>query len=323
MAVRNPLFWDGTDIVEMGSSTFDNITLWLIGAMAYYESQPVTLSVVASSGNLSSMTDTRKSAGAYATHTQRYPYESETAEPGTVTVTYDKVSQAVGSPTTAGDTSSKRFPVFALANGDIQSMSLTDMRDTFVKSAIDHIRLSSSAYEVTTSSTPGDDYELVSTTPIFTDTRADTAAYTSGGIPEALDQPTTVTNYYLHKQVMSKADITEIFDWDTSGAHAFKSEAPLYVDADDNLKQYSLSEWYDLMKELVIYDSVNLANYKLRYNINGSGVACGTGMTNTILNGSGNYQTRYVNTNDYRAQEFPNGSSGTAATHYLKIDKVA
>ena len=44
-------------------------------------------------------------------------------------------------------------------------------------------------------------------------------------------------------------------------------------------------------------------------------------MTNTILNGSGNYQTLYVNTNDYRAQEFPDGSAVTADTYFLKINK--
>ena len=44
-------------------------------------------------------------------------------------------------------------------------------------------------------------------------------------------------------------------------------------------------------------------------------------MTNTILNGSGNYQTRFVNSNDYRAQEFPNGTAVTANTYYLKINK--
>jgi len=37
--------------------------------------------------------------------------------------------------------------------------------------------------------------------------------------------------------------------------------------------------------------------------------------------GSGDYQTRYVNTDDYRAQEFPNGTSTTINTYYLNINK--
>ena len=44
-------------------------------------------------------------------------------------------------------------------------------------------------------------------------------------------------------------------------------------------------------------------------------------MGDTILNGSGNYQTRYVNTDDYRAQEFPDGTAVTANTYYLRINK--
>jgi hypothetical protein len=44
-------------------------------------------------------------------------------------------------------------------------------------------------------------------------------------------------------------------------------------------------------------------------------------MGDTRLNGSGNYQTRFVNANDYRAQEFPNGSATTINTYYLKINK--
>ena len=46
-------------------------------------------------------------------------------------------------------------------------------------------------------------------------------------------------------------------------------------------------------------------------------------MTDTILNGNGNYQQYGGNDdgmpNDYRAQEFPNGSAVTAQTHTLKI----
>ena len=44
-------------------------------------------------------------------------------------------------------------------------------------------------------------------------------------------------------------------------------------------------------------------------------------MTDTRLNGSGNYQTRFVGADDYRAQEFPDGSPQTINTYYLKINK--
>ena len=63
--------------------------------------------------------------------------------------------------------------------------------------------------------------------------------------------------------------------------------------------------------------------YRISYNINGSGNNRGTAMTDTILNGSGNYQTRQVNTDDYRGdQGLPNGDPAVTATTYnLKINK--
>ena len=43
-------------------------------------------------------------------------------------------------------------------------------------------------------------------------------------------------------------------------------------------------------------------------------------MVNTKLDGSGNYQTRQVG-DDYRSQEFPNGSVQTITTYNLRINK--
>ena len=48
----------------------------------------------------------------------------------------------------------------------------------------------------------------------------------------------------------------------------------------------------------------------------------GTGIADTRLNGSGNYQTRFVNADDYRAQEFPDGSPTTINTYYLRVVKA-
>ena len=44
-------------------------------------------------------------------------------------------------------------------------------------------------------------------------------------------------------------------------------------------------------------------------------------MVDTRMNGS-NYQTRFVNANDYRAQEFPGGSATTVATYNLRIRRI-
>ena len=44
-------------------------------------------------------------------------------------------------------------------------------------------------------------------------------------------------------------------------------------------------------------------------------------MVDTKMNGS-NYQTRFVNVNDYRAQEFPGGSAVTESTSHLRIRRI-
>ena len=64
--------------------------------------------------------------------------------------------------------------------------------------------------------------------------------------------------------------------------------------------------------------------YTLRYSLGTSTAdyTKGSGIADTRLNGSGNYQTRFVNTNDYRAQEFPNGTPTTVATYYLRLIKA-
>jgi len=46
---------------------------------------------------------------------------------------------------------------------------------------------------------------------------------------------------------------------------------------------------------------------------------CGTTMTDTRLEGSGNYQTRLAGDDDYRAQEFPDGSNVIIGTYTLNV----
>ena len=64
--------------------------------------------------------------------------------------------------------------------------------------------------------------------------------------------------------------------------------------------------------------------YTIRYELGTStaNYTKGTGIADTRLNGSGNYQTRFVDANDYRAQEFPDGSPTTINTYYLRVIKA-
>ena len=70
------------------------------------------------------------------------------------------------------------------------------------------------------------------------------------------------------------------------------------------------------------YAAEDTAGHKLSYNINGSGNSRGTAMVDTRLDGSGNYQTLVAGLDDYRAQEFPNGSPATINTYTFKITQV-
>ena len=45
-------------------------------------------------------------------------------------------------------------------------------------------------------------------------------------------------------------------------------------------------------------------------------------MVDTRLNGAGNYQTLFVNVDDYRAQEFPDGTPTTINTYNLKVQQT-
>jgi hypothetical protein len=310
MAVVKPLYVDSGNLREMDTTMVAQI---VDQAVYQYSLAPsVALSVVSSGGSLAAITDTRKQAGAQSTSTTAFPGEGTTAEPSTVTVTYDKVSEArtAGSPTS--DTG-KTWPVYYNASGQIQAMSLTDVKDTFLHPAIDLLASGSTGtqqggtYHVSTTTSVGGS-SLVSATAIFTDTRANTGAYVAGEIPEALDQPTTITNYYLHKITGSQITYTE----------------PYFLDGSNNIKEFTTAAFDTLLSEWMKYTAVSSSDgYSLSYNIgtSGSGNTRGSGMADTILNGSGNYQTRFVNNDDYRAQEFPNGSAVTAATYYLRINK--
>ena len=90
------------------------------------------------------------------------------------------------------------------------------------------------------------------------------------------------------------------------------------------MKQYSTAEIGALLQEYIKHHAVtSSAGYQISYNIDGSlGNARGSAIVNTRLTGgSGNYQTRFVDANDYRAQEFPDGTPTTANTYTFKIQK--
>ena len=305
MAVRQPLYYNGSNQIQaMTTAMVDEIVDQIV--YQYSQSPSVTLSVVSSGGSLDSMNDTRLQAGAASTSTTAFPSEATTAEPSVVTVSYDKITETRATVTPTTDTG-KTWPVYYNSSNQIQSMNLQDVKDTFLHPAIDLLSSGSTGtqqggtYHITTSSSGA-----VSVTAVFANTQADTSLYTAGGIGETLDQPTTLTSYYLHQLAGSDTSYT----------------LPLFVTGSNMLQSFPEATFESLIQEWIRYTAVSSTDgYSISYNINGSGNNRGSGMADTRLNGSGNYQTRFVNTDDYRAQEFPNGTATTINTYYLKINK--
>ena len=305
MAVRQPLYYNSSNQIQaMTTAMVDEVVDQIV--YQYSQNPSVTLSVVGSGGSLDAMSDTRLQAGAASTSATAFPSEATTAEPSVVTVSYDKITETRATVTPTADTG-KIWPVYYNSSNQIQAMNLADVKDTFLHPAIDLLSSGSTGtqqggtYHITTSSAGA-----VSATAVFANTQADTSAYTAGGIGETLDQPTTLTSYYLHQLAGSDTSYT----------------LPLFVTGSDMLQSFPEATFESLIQEWIRYTAVSSTDgYSISYNINGSGNNRGSGMADTRLNGSGNYQTRFVNTDDYRAQEFPNGTATTINTYYLKINK--
>ena len=316
MAVVRPVYFNSGNIQQMDDTMFG--LLKDVFRYQFQQASPITLSVVNSGGNLSGlpMVDTRMQAGASLTRTERFSTEAETAEPTQVTVSYSRLSQSVSSAPTLGNDDGKRYFCYIDDNNDIKVMNHGDMLDSIVRPVIDELTSGSTGadqagtYFISTSSSAGANETLVSSTPVFVDTRADLSAYTAGGIGETQDQPTTINNYYLKKNTISSPSLSVL---------------PLLIRADNDIQEFTLAAVSNIANELMRHEVIaSTGGYKIRYNINGSGTNRGSGMADTRLTGgTGNYQTRFVNTNDYRAQEFPDGTPTTINTYYLKIQKTS
>ena len=304
MAIRTPLKIDSTNLKEMSSADTGNI----ISRMVYlYMTDPsVTLSYVANNGSLASMNDTRTQASAATSHASSFQTAGAVA---TITVTHDKIAESVSGLSAPADTNNIRFPVYN-DSGNVKAMTLTDMYDSFVSLATNgasELIPAAQPYKIHTSTTPPSGYTIVSSNPIFWDSIADINAYSAAGIAETRDQPKAQNlsnNYYLHK----------------NNGTAVTAPTPMYIDSNQNLKEYTAAEFDAVLKEVIRYTSVNLTSNKLRFYIGGSGTTCGTGIVNNKYNGDSGQQQLQVG-DDYRTQRFPAGTSVAVNTYYLKARK--
>ena len=311
MAVVKPLYVVSGNLQEMDTTKVNEL---IARAVYQYSTSPsVVLSVVSSGGSLGTISDTRKQAGAVSTSNSSFPSEGTTQEPQTVTVNFDKITATTTTSTPTADTG-KTFPVYYNSSGQIQAMSVADWKDTIIHPAIDLLAsgtvsaTAAGTYHITTSASVSGSTEVSgANTPVFIDTRADTSAYSAGSIPETQDQPTTIQNYYLQRIDGTDASYTE----------------PYFLDGSNNIQEFTTANFDALLLSWIKATAAGSTDgFAISYSVgtSGSGQTRGSGMADTILDGSGNYQTRQEN-DDYRAQEFPNGSVTTANTYNLRINK--
>ena len=314
MAVRTPLYNNSGNIQEMSATQIQQIKDFC--TLKFFTGNPVELQVDVGNGTIGSISDTRLQAGAASTSATAFPSEATTAEPSVVTVTQNNIRQVLATTPTLTNDTGNLYPVYYDSQNNIQAMNLQDMKDTFIHPVIDTLASTDNTsaqagtYFISTSSTAADSVkQVVSATPVYTDTRADTSAYTAGGIGETLDQPTNITQYYLHKNIRTSETLTY----------------PLKIRNDNDLQVYPNSDFDAMIENLMVYTALaSTDGYTIRYELgtSTSNYSKGTGIADTRLNGSGNYQTRFVNADDYRAQEFPDGTPTTINTYYLRLIKA-
>lgn len=321
MAVRRPLYYDSGNLREMTDEQIAQIKARMF--WSYVSNPSVALTVVNSGGTLGTITDTRLQAGAVSTSASSTPTEAETAEPSIVNVAIARIQQTIASDPNPATTPTQ-YPAYYTADGNVRAMNLQDMYDTFAIEVFDGgwtaadgstvfpSLLAAEIYTIhtTTSLTgytavPGPDGSTI--IPIFSDTRADVAAYDAGNIPEDQDQPTTIQDYYLLKK-------------DIPALPALPSM--VRVNTDGNVVAMTGAAIDTAIGAAIRYLIQAETGYKIRYeygvNGSGTGTPVGSAMTDSRLDGSGNYQTLYVGADDYRAQEFPDGSQQVINVYTLK-----
>jgi hypothetical protein len=336
MTVRSPLVYDAGPAGTSGflrAATPAELLEWQTAIIDNYAANPTSvLSVVSNSGTISpTMADTRLQAGAALQGSDgfvaAFPNATQTGDVSTVTVNYDKVSGSFVTSNTGEVDSGYNFPLYYNEDNDsIQPMNLEDLVDSIIEPTIDLMVAATESdttagtYTISTS-TSVSGYTEVSgaNTAIYVDTRANTAAYTAAGIPETQDQPTTINSYYLQRRnAGSTTPSTKLLYLDNAYAD------PTNV-KDFDIRQYSIAEATTLLGTWLKVYAGEVSGYKITYSIttDGSGGnARGSSMVDTKLDGSGAFSTTLQDTNDYRAQEFPNGSAATVTTYTLRVTKA-
>lgn len=341
MTVRRALLIRNSEAIrEFTNTERDNIHKFIARCYADASNNTggVKLNFVSSAGSLDAMTDTRMQSGTSVVTTgnqdavddgaAEYADEATTPEPTSFTQeTFDKIDQSRLNPssTSNGFTSSDwdswtAKPVYMESDDVIREMTFQDVLDTFIDPVIGNIvsgttsDFAGGTYFISTNSSETNCSDLGT---VFVDTITDTTNITAGsiGTDGTVQQgsATTQTTYKLFK----------------NNGVVVTRKLPLVIDYTGNgrtnpggLREMTTAEFFDLMCKLIRRQVFDGTGNTLTYSINGTGVAKGTSMVDTRLNGSGTYTTRFVNADDYRAQEFPDGTAVAAQTYTLRLNRT-
>ena len=277
------------------------------------------------SGNMGAITDTRLEVGAVGNDATNFDTQAETADVSTETVSYNKLVGAfhgVSAPSFSRGTEISNatntafsFPCYidstSAAASSIRQFNLDDMLDTFWHPVAEAIAGGGTSPDaagsyITHTGTSLANHTLVSSTPIFTDTRATASDYTAGGVPEAADQQDVITNYYLLRRNVSNVNYTPYLLGFAKG-----------VSVPQLIPHATLSSQ---LQAIARYGAINESGYRIQYRFGtGTGSSFTTKSTaiDTKLNSSA-YLTRLVG-DDYRSQEVPAGSAATISTYNFGI----
>ena len=321
MAVVNPLFINSdNDLQEM---TDAQVVLHRQKAIYQYSLDPsALLTVVSDSGaNMAAITDTRLQSGPSATSVSSF--QSTSAPSATTDVSFDKINFAYDtSSDQTEDTDNRAFPIYRNSNGDIQAMTLDDMKDTFLHPAIDLMVVADGSaddanaagtYRIHTASSLTDFTEVSgASTAIFTDTTSTGFAAVSIGTSGTTQtgSASTVQSYYLQRRNGTDIDISSI--------------KLASITSNGDIQEYSDGGATLLGNWLKYTAGQSTDGYKITYAIGGAstpGTQRGTSMLNKQL-GSAVLSTRLFNIDDYRAQQMPSGTATTTNTYIFTINKT-
>tara|TARA_B100001094_G_C18133235_1_gene773506 strand:+ start:260 stop:1276 length:1017 start_codon:yes stop_codon:yes gene_type:complete len=335
MAVIRPLKINepGGDLQEMTSA---EVQLLINEVIRLYANDPgIELSVTSGSDDgtgyqykLSTMNDNRLQASDAATASFPYPTPASVSYK-TIAYSDTLLNMVWRYPFPYKDRAGSAYvnhsyPIFYNdPSGYVKAAGWQDMVDTFIKPALQSLtsgtltpEAAGGTYFVSTN-TSETDATLVSPNLIARDTIADVTAFSSGSLPEVVDQPlnSSTVDYFLHK-INAPAE--------------FSFTLPAVIES-NNIKTMPLSPFREMLLHLVQYWSVwgTSQQISLRYQYGSSSFLTGIGM---ITRGTGiadSYASNQIirqdqnapnpNATIYYAQSVPSGTATVQTTNYLGV----